>query len=429
MPDDSIADGWAQDPAAVLGWLGGPAGGALLTDADRVVAGGASALAIPDLLARRHPDVPRAGVTAALGQVDLRARAATRFGPDAARMLFTREGLEQATRRAVADHRAASLVRRSAGAVHTVADLCCGIGGDLLALARAGFAVTGVDLDPVAVSAARANVAALGLTATVELADVTAVDRSRFDAVVADPARRSGRGREADPASFSPDWEWVRALLTGADAGAGVGARACVTTTPALPHRLVPGGCEAEWVGHDGDTVEAALWSPALSGRTRRRATLLDAGGVVRLSVTDADLPGGAPPVRDPVPGDVLLDPAGPVVRAGLVGVLTARVGGALTAPGLAYVLAAATPAPADSALAAAFQVREVLPVRDRVLRDRLRTLDVGRLEILVRGVDVRPEALRNRLLGTRPRGSAAATIVLTRTTSGAAALLVDRLP
>ncbi|MGA8247636.1 MAG: SAM-dependent methyltransferase, partial [Nocardioides sp.] len=76
-------------------------------------------------------DETAARVAAALTQVDLRARAAVKLGDDAARMYFTRDGLEQATRAAVARHRAA----RVAAAGPSVIDLTCGIGGDLVAFA------------------------------------------------------------------------------------------------------------------------------------------------------------------------------------------------------------------------------------------------------------------------------------------------------
>ncbi len=54
---------------------------------------------------RREADPAHA--TAALTQVDLRARAVPKFGDDAARMYFTPDGLEQATHLRVATHRAA----------------------------------------------------------------------------------------------------------------------------------------------------------------------------------------------------------------------------------------------------------------------------------------------------------------------------------
>lgn len=427
---DTTADGLARvdvdgdDPAAVLSWLASPAGTRLLAVAADL-AGSRAPLAAADRLRRLEPASPLPVLTAALAQADLRSRAALRFGDDAARMLFTRDGLEQATRRSVADHRARSLLDRGAGTIRTVADLCCGLGGDLVALARAGLTVTGVDTDPVVLAAARANLDALSLRAELVRADVTTVDVDRFDAVVTDPARRSGRGRETSPASFSPDWSWVHGLLIRP------GGRVCVTTTPALPHRMVPAGCEAEWVADGAEVLEAALWSSALASGVRRRATLVGPDGAV--TVTDADLPGELPPVRDPVAGDVLVEPHGAVVRAGLVGVVAARMDGALPAPGIAYVLARPDPsvggvAGAVGRLGAAFAVQEVLPMRDRPVRARLAELGVGRLEILKRGVDVRPEAMRLRLIGARPSGTASATLVLTRTRAGAAALLVTRV-
>src|SRR4051812_13988362 len=72
---------------------------------------------------------PAEQVAAALEQADLRRRARTKFA-DAGRMLFTRAGLEQASGERVARWRA----RRFAD-WETVADLCCGIGGDTGALA------------------------------------------------------------------------------------------------------------------------------------------------------------------------------------------------------------------------------------------------------------------------------------------------------
>src|SRR3954453_14192664 len=88
-------------------------------------------------------------VAAALTQATLRVRARDKFGDDAERMYFTPDGLEQATRRRVAEHRAARLVAASA---ETLIDLGCGIGGDLLAGSRAGLTCAGVDLDPVRIA-------------------------------------------------------------------------------------------------------------------------------------------------------------------------------------------------------------------------------------------------------------------------------------
>ncbi len=69
-------------------------------------------------------------VAAALTQQALRASARAKFSL-ASKMLFTRAGLEQASSELTARHAAA----RFAGA-RLVADLCCGIGGNLVSPSR-----------------------------------------------------------------------------------------------------------------------------------------------------------------------------------------------------------------------------------------------------------------------------------------------------
>src|SRR6516225_373853 len=103
---------------------------------------------------------PVALVTAALAQQELRLRARAKFSR-ALDMYFTRPGLEQASAEVIAGHRSA----RYAGA-GLVADLCCGIGGDLVALA-AGRRVLAVDRDPLHLRMALANAEAYGVAAGV----------------------------------------------------------------------------------------------------------------------------------------------------------------------------------------------------------------------------------------------------------------------
>src|SRR4051794_15492302 len=82
---------------------------------------------------------------AALTQVHLRRRAATKFGAAAERMFFTRPGLEQATRAVVADRRAARLA--AAGGPNP-AHLGRGRGPAAPAAARAGTSGDAGGSDP-----------------------------------------------------------------------------------------------------------------------------------------------------------------------------------------------------------------------------------------------------------------------------------------
>ena len=93
-------------------------------------------------------------VSAVLGQVALRRKAADKLGPFAATMLFSASGLEMATRLTVGSHHAGRFV--SAG-MKSVADIGCGIGGDSLAFAGAGLSVTAIDSDPVTAALAAYN--------------------------------------------------------------------------------------------------------------------------------------------------------------------------------------------------------------------------------------------------------------------------------
>jgi SAM-dependent methyltransferase len=388
-------------------WLLTPAGQALLARAGLVYDEQAGdPLRTATALRRDAAAANGSGATseqaaAALTQVQLRARAAAKFGDLAARMYFTPDGLEQATRLRVAEHRASRIALAGPA---SVLDLGCGIGGDLVAFARAGLTVAGVDRDPLRVEVARANLDALGLGGAVQEADADGLDLSGFGVVFADPARRNAAGRVFDVEGWTPPWPFVQQLLT---------RPACVKVAPGIPHDLVPEGVEAEFVSDNGDVKEAVLWSSYLA-TVRRRATVIRAGGLA--TITDEDDPGDRA-VR-PV-GRFLYEPDGAVIRAHLVTAVAAGVGGGLVDEHIAYVTgdeAFSTP------FARSYEVLEELPFKEKALKAALRERGVGRLTIKKRGVDVVPEELRKRLALS---GDAEATLVMTRVAGKGTALLV----
>ncbi|MEU7593728.1 class I SAM-dependent methyltransferase [Streptomyces sp. NPDC039022] len=355
---------------------------------------------------RLRRDHPAPLVSAALGQARLRQRAAAKFGADAARMYFTPNGVEQSTRSTVAAHRA---TRLAALGVRTLADLCSGIGGDAIALARAGIHVLAVDRDPLTCAAARANAEALGLADRIEVrcADVTEVDTSAYDAVFVDPARRGGRGgrggRIFDPEAYSPPLSWaVQAARTA--------PHAALKIAPGIPHEIIPDEAEAEWISDGGDVKEAVLWFGTAPGA--RRATLLPAG--------DFLLGTGLP---DPAPGPVgrwLYEPDGAVIRAHLVAEVAQRVDGRLIDPTIAYVTADEhRPTP----YATAYEITDTLPFNVKKLRALLRERGVGVAVVKKRGSAVEPEELRKKL---KLAGPHSCVIFLTRV-AGAPTMLLGR--
>ena len=351
---------------------------------------------------------------AALHQVSLRRRARSKFGDRAGSMFFTRAGLEQATRPAVADHHAQRMV--AAGA-RRVVDLGCGIGTDALAFADAGLEVVAVERDPGTAQVAAANLGERGRVVCADAEQVAAELLTAGTAVFCDPARRTGSGRLWRVTDFTPSWDLVTALLAG-DRVAGV------KLGPALPHTLVPPTAEAEWVTHSGDTVEVGLWAGPGARPDLDVATLLpgSSGEGARLEVL-RPVPGQP---AEPLPvgpvGRYLLEPDGAVIRARGVAPLGRLLGAHLLDPSIAYLTGDTAP---DTPFATTFEVLEVLAAGERALRRWVREQEVGTLEIKKRGVDVDPAVLRRKLA---PRGPSSATLVLSRTPSGAVALVVRRL-
>jgi len=380
---------------ATLDLLLSPAGQDLLAEV-AARAGVESDLALGTRLRRDHP----VGlVAAAVTQNHLRKRAESKFGSSSASLYFTHDALEQATRASVAQARA---TRLTAAGVAAVVDLGCGIGGDLMAFARAGLNVRGVERDPVRAAIARANLRALGLVGEVVEADLADVQPEANEVPFIDPARRDGKGRVFDPAAMTPSWDVVSRFLTGP---------AVVKTLPGFPHNLIPDGVEAQWVSDGGDLVETCLWGPGLT-TAPRRATALPSG---------AELIGSGDPGDVGDVGGWLHEPDDAVIRAGLVGELAARMGGHLVDPHLAYVT---TGEASSDPLARSFRVVEEIPFREKPMRTALVAHDVGTLTIKKRGVDIVPEQLVKRL---KLRGSQPGTVILARIQDGARAFLVER--
>lgn len=352
---------------------------------------------------------------AALAQEALRRRARTKFGDVARRLWFTPDGLEQATRPAVAQWRATRLASRG---VRRIADLGCGLGIDTLALAAAGLEVLAVERDETTAILAFANHRDCdGLQAapapgagpgsgsvTVQHADATTVALADDQSVFCDPARRTVTGRSWNVADFTPPWDFVTGLLARS-------AGACLKLGPGLPHRLIPEGVLAEWVSDRGDVVEASLWSRHLA-EPGRAATLLPTGN--RLVVQPAAVPAG------PV-GRYVHEPDGAVLAAGALGALAESTGARRVHPEIAYLT---TDGPAVSPFWTTFEVLETLPWREKELRRWVREHEIGTLEIKKRGIDVDPAALRRRL---HPSGPTQATILITPTISSAQVLVVRR--
>jgi hypothetical protein len=411
------------DPALV-DRLASPAGRALLDALPPYDESRALALAA----ALRDQGIDADLTAAALTQSRLRERARAKLGPFADAMLFTPDGLEQATRIVVGARHAQ---RYLAAGVERVADLTCGIGADSLAFAGVGLSVLATDVDPATARIAAANLRPFP-EAEVRCADGLTLDLAAegVDGAYADPARRTGSGsRVFDPRAYAPPLDAVWALR---DAVPALG----IKVGPGIAHRGLPSDAETQWVSVDGAVVEAGLWfGPLAPGGPGRSALVLHSadGGRVVARELRGPAPGGAPGddlVADVGPlGAHLYEPDGALIRAGLVAQVAAELGGRLLDPTIAYVTTDG-PAPTDALtgapLAVGYRVLDVMPFGVKRLKGYLRERHVGRVTIKKRGTAVTPERLRGDLGLRNTPGSAEATLVLTRVAGRQSVIVVE---
>jgi hypothetical protein len=151
----------------------------------------------------------------AFSQWDLRKRAKTKFA-QADEMLFDRDGLEMATHEAVAAYHASHFPTGE-----KVVDLTCGIGGDLIALARRGPAI-GYETDPTRAEYARHNLQVHGLTAEVRVKSGVHPDDWDCDSAFLDPQRRNARDDWGEPSPLAIKELSERCRVTGVKLGPGI---------------------------------------------------------------------------------------------------------------------------------------------------------------------------------------------------------------
>lgn len=378
---------------------------ALLDEVGAVESSADVARSVSRLRAAGHsPDL----VSAVVGQARLRVKARAKFGEFAERMLFTRAGLEQATRLNVATLHAVRL--RRAG-IMRVADLGCGIGGDSLAFAGAGLAVEAVDADQVTSAIAAYNLAPFPDASVRHGTAEASVPPD--GAIWLDPARRTAGHNETtrtSPADWSPSLDWCFEVARRHPTGIKLG--------PGLDRDLIPDDVEAQWVSADGSVVELVLWSGELARPGLRRSALVTQGGETHeiTAAADAD----DEPVREL--GAFLHEPDGAVIRARLIGEVARSLQAGMVDEQIAYLTGDAA---LTSPFVQSFRVRETMPAHVKTINQALRRADIGRLEIKKRGMDIDPAAFRRKLT---LKGSAAATLILTRTPGGRVAILADRV-
>ncbi len=307
---------------------------------------------------------------AALETVILRRKARAKF-TRADAMYFTRDGLEVASSEIISRYRAARFTP-----FNRVADLCCGIGGDTIGLSLPRT-IIGIDLNPLHLALAAANLAAYGLRADLVEGDLTHTSLPPVEAAFFDPGRRASGRRLYSVRDYRPPLSIIDSWLPlplGVKISPGVNLR-----------EIDRYDCEVEFISLDGELKECALWFGSLK-TTTRRATLLSArSSPIFLTSSDS--------LRHPAhlspPLAFLYEPDPAILRAGLVSTLAAQLNAAQLDPDIAYLTSdALTVTP----FARAFAIEAAMPFSQKRLREKLRAMNVGRVTVKKRGSPLDPD-------------------------------------
>lgn len=332
------------------------------------------------LVTRLRRELPAERTHVVLECLELRKRAREKF-VRADEMFFTPLGLAQATDETLARYKASRF-----SANETIADLCCGIGGDLMALGNCRNC-TGVDRDPIAAHLARVNACVNGRTkVTVECRAVTADALAACDAWHIDPDRRPQGRRTVRTELFEPPWEVVETLLSRCGSAA---VKLAPATTLAVD---VAGRCEREWIESFGECRQQVAWFGRLARHVDKcAATVID---TPKGPATVEGNPDEPAPVASSV-GRYVYEPCAAVRAARLTGALCEQIEIEALASGPAYLT---SDEGVSHPLITGFEVLEALPFDLRRLKDALRRHGIGLLEVKKRGVDVDPDNVRRQL-------------------------------
>lgn len=375
---------------------------------------GRTALQLADLLRR---SLPRERAALVAEQCELRRRAAAKFGDCAERMFFEGTLLEQATDAAVGRAKARR-IRRAIGD-GTVHDLCCGLGGDLIRLAKGGGAV-GYDRSASAAILAEANLRVAGRAGAAKVTDVETLELPPCDAWHIDPDRRAVGRRTSAVETMSPGVATLDRLL----------ARNPDAAMKLAPAAAVPehwsAACQRTWITARRECRQQVAWFGRLAERPgERQAVLVDGDGRVTGEFAGRTEP---PAAIELTPQRFVFDLDPSVRAAGLAGALANRFGWAALGSERGY-LTGDDALPGDAAEASplvdSLVVEEVLPLRLRDVAAALKLRRIGRVELKKRGVEIDPESFRRRL---KLHGDDEAVLLLARIGKKQAAVLARRM-
>ncbi len=360
---------------------------------------------------RKQMEPDRAALV--MEQAQLRIRARKKF-PHAEQMFFSGRSLEQSSGQLMGDYKA----QRFADCQRVV-DVCCGIGGDLLSLAKQVPAVCGIDMDPVTILFATENAKVLGReNVEFHCGDFESADVAPYQGLHFDPDRRAN-GRTVSPHHFQPSLTDIFDRVDPSRQQIGI------KIAPGSPMNELP-DCpvEREWIGDSRECKQQMLWMGPELKQHQIRATVVSKDGSVASFGRSLEFVDAVPPPDIPDVGSYIYEPHATVIAAGLVHAIAAEHQLQRLCPTVAYlgsdrILNDVFP------LLRGYKVLKVLPIDMKRLAAELKARDVGKLVIKKRAID---QVVSKKVARLKLEGDQTGTVILTRHQRHRRAIIVDRL-
>ncbi|NKB72167.1 MAG: hypothetical protein GKR89_34245 [Candidatus Latescibacteria bacterium] len=350
---------------------------------------------------------------ALLDEAHFRTRGREKF-PRAKDMRFTREGLAQASSKAVAEYRTWKM-RQQLGAINRVLDVGAGIGGDTIALALR-WGVVAVEKDPGTVELLRHNLDVYGVADNVEIVgadirqwlqtDQAQGYRADISCVFFDPSRRASGRRVVSGEEYEPPLELIEELRQFCpDMG--------VKISPLTELSDISYDCDIEVISHKGTVRDMVLWFGRCKLAPDTRAVMATK---LPERVTLVQRPGPRPKVGAPL--QYLYEPDPAFTKAHLVDVLATAHGLQLLDRDLGYLTGAKR---LDEPVFKRYEICQLAPFDYGEISRRLVALNMGQIDFKARGVGIDLRVLHQRIKG---RGKRRGVVVLTRVAGRKQALI-----
>lgn len=379
-------------------WLFSEEGKSLVSQVESELRERKSALSINKSL-RKDISPVRAAIL--IEQAQLRMHAQHKFSC-ADQMFFTRRGLEQSTSLQIARYKATHFA-----GLKSVADICCGIGGDLIALAAravAGVKTVGIDADELTASIAGHNLQNVGIfNALVCQQNFEETDLAEFDGLHIDPDRRA-KSRTVRGDFFQPKLPDIYSALA-------VRQTVAIKVAPATPfHQSMPAGLQREWIGDNRECKQQVLWSGPNTPKPHcQTATMVgSSGNVFTYCATSKRVAEGRLGSATAI-GDFIFEPHATVLASGLMSPLAEDVGLQPISELADYLTGTQVP---KTPLLTAYKIEESMKLDLRQISAALRKFKIGQIIVKKRGVE---QEIYNQLSRLKIAGENRATVIATR--------------